>query len=115
MCNEPGREGGLVPTKTDDVYILYLSHLPQTQSINIIIVIQLQYNCSLYYGSQKPTSAARTEVHSMIGCQANNKPGWVRGKPAPAAPSPLDRTAHLVYMLVNVEGFPAGLPVRKAL
>ena len=35
-----------------------------------------------------------------------NKPGWVRGKPAPAAPSPLDRTAHLVYMLVTLRAFP---------
>ena len=35
MCNEPGREGGLIPTKTDDVYLLYLSHKPQTQSTNI--------------------------------------------------------------------------------
>ena len=35
ICKETGREGGLIPTKTDDVYILYLSHQPQTQSINI--------------------------------------------------------------------------------
>ena len=60
---------------------------------------------SLRYGSQKPTSAARTEVHPMI-CQSTNKPGWVRGMPAPAAPSPLDRTAHLLYMLVTSRAFP---------
>ena len=35
IYNEPGREGGLIPTKTDDVYLLYLSHKPQTQSTNI--------------------------------------------------------------------------------
>ena len=35
FCSEPGREGGLIPTKTDDVYLLYLSHKPQTQSTNI--------------------------------------------------------------------------------
>ena len=33
LCNEPGKEGGLKPMKTDDVYLLYLSHKPQTQSI----------------------------------------------------------------------------------
>ena len=40
----------------------------------------------------------------MICCQSTNKPGWVRGLPAPAARSPLDRTAHLVYMLDYLSG-----------
>ena len=34
MCNEPGNEGGLTETRPT-TSILYLSHQPQTQSINI--------------------------------------------------------------------------------
>ena len=68
----------------------------------INIVVQLQYN----YGSQKPTSAVRAEAHPMICCQSTNKPGWVRCMPAPATRSPLDRTAHLVYMLLTLRASP---------
>ena len=43
----------------------------------------------LGYHSQRPASAARTEVHPMIYCQSTNLPGCVRGLPASAAPSVL--------------------------
>ena len=60
-CNEPGREGGLVPTKTDDVYLpSFLTkhkHSPLTYNglFNTVIIIvhqitpqsiQLQFNDS---------------------------------------------------------------------
>ena len=50
-------------------------------------------------------SAARAEAHSMICYQSTNKPVWVRGMPAPADRSPLDRSAHLVYVLVTLGAF----------
>ena len=36
----------------------------------------------------------------------SNKPVWVHGLPAPAARIPLDRTAHLVCMLITLRAFP---------
>ena len=42
----------------------------------------------LGYDNRRPTSAARTEAHPMLYCQPPNKPGWVRGLPASAAPAP---------------------------
>ena len=103
-CNEPGREGGLDPTKTDDVYLLSFltkhKHSPLTYNglfnTVIIIVHQLHINPFNYssmillgYDNRRPTSAARTEAHPVLYCQTPNKPGGVRGLPASAAPNDL--------------------------
>ena len=44
----------------------------------------------------------------MICYQSTNKPVWVRGLPAPADRIPLDRSAHLVYVLVTLGAFLSG-------
>ena len=42
----------------------------------------------------------------MICYQSTNKPVWVRGLPAPVNRSPLNRSAHLVYVLITLGAFP---------
>ena len=98
------------------VVLTYCYYYIMVYSHRIIMISPSNYSSIILlgYDSQRPTSAARSEAHPMIYCQSPNKPGCVRGLLASAAPSRFDRTAHLVYMLRNVKGSPAGLLVRKA-
>ena len=98
MCNEPGREGGPVPTKTNDGYLLYLcltNHKHGPLTYNGLFTYNYNNSPSNYSSihqitvqrffsgedSQRPTSAARTESHPMLYRQSPNKPGCVRGCP----------------------------------
>ena len=68
----------------------------------------------LGYHSQRPASAARTEVHLYDLLSINQFTGLCARSAGVGCPKSFDRTAHLVYMLINVKGSPVGLLVRKA-
>ena len=81
----------------------------------IIIVHIVNYIQNVHFadGNRRPTSAARTEVHSMLFCQSLNKPGCVHGLPSSAARNDLTQPRTSSRYGLRLRTLPWGyLPVK---